>query len=96
MSRQERTAQAVEAGQLAGAAALVWQNGVVGQLARAGRRDLVSGAPGERDTLFRIASLTKPVTCVAALTLLDDGRFDLDDPITDCAPSWRTCECCAT
>ena len=46
----------------------------------------MSGLPVERDTIFRIASLTKPVTTVAALMLLDEGRFDLDEPITQCAP----------
>src|SRR5215831_5366247 len=77
---------AVEAGELAGAAALVWQNAAVQQIATVGRRDLVSGLPVERDTIFRIASLTKPVTTVAALMLLDEGRFALDEPITGCAP----------
>jgi CubicO group peptidase (beta-lactamase class C family) len=76
----------VEAGELAGAAALVWRNGAVLQTTTVGRRDLVSGLPVERDTIFRIASLTKPVTTVAALMLLDEGRFDLDEPITECAP----------
>jgi hypothetical protein len=65
----------VEAGQLAGAAALVWRNGAVRQTAAVGRRDLASGLPVERDTIFRIASMAKPVTTVAALTLLDEGRF---------------------
>jgi CubicO group peptidase (beta-lactamase class C family) len=76
----------VEAGELAGAAALVWRNGEMGHIATVGRRDLASGLPVERDTLFRIASLTKPVTTVCALTLFDEGRFDLDEPITECAP----------
>ena len=76
----------VEAGELAGAAALVWRNGAIRQIATVGRRDLESGAPVERNTIFRIASLTKPVTTVCALTLLDEGRFDLDEPITECAP----------
>src|SRR4051812_5967248 len=76
----------VEDGEFAGAAALVWRNGAVLQAATVGRRDLVSGLPVERDTIFRIASLTKPITTVAALMLLDEGRFDLDDPITQCAP----------
>jgi len=76
----------VEAGHLAGAAALVWRDGAVREIATVGRRDLVSGAPVERNTIFRIASLTKPVTTVCALTLFDEGRFDLDEPITDCAP----------
>lgn len=76
----------VEAGELAGAAALVWRNGAVRHVATVGRRELVSGLPVERDTIFRIASLAKPVTTVAALMLLDEGRFDLDEPITQCAP----------
>jgi len=77
---------AVAAGELAGAAALVWRDGTVLQTAAVGLRDLLSGLPVERDTIFRIASLTKPVTTVAALMLLDEGRFDLDEPITRCAP----------
>jgi len=76
----------VEAGELAGAAALVWRDGAVLQTAAVGRRELVSGRPVERDTIFRLASLTKPVTSVAALMLLDEGRFALDEPITGCAP----------
>ena len=76
----------VEAGEFAGAAALVWRDGALRPIATVGRRDLTSGAPVERETLFRVASLTKPVTSVAALALLDEGRFALDDPITECAP----------
>src|SRR5262245_47189262 len=78
----------VEAGELAGAAALVWRNGAVRQIAAVGRRHLVSGAPVERDTIFRIASMSKPVTSVCALTLLDERRFELDEPITGCAPEF--------
>jgi CubicO group peptidase (beta-lactamase class C family) len=71
---------------LAGAAALVWCDGNFPNVTTVGSRDLVSGLPVERDTLFRIASLTKPVTTVAALSMLDEGSFALDDPITGCAP----------
>lgn len=77
---------AVDAGELAGAAALVWRQGAIVETAAVGHRDLVSGLPVERDTIFRIASLTKPVTTVVALMLLDEGRFELDEPITQCAP----------
>jgi CubicO group peptidase (beta-lactamase class C family) len=76
----------IEAGELAGAAALVWRNGKIVETATVGLRDLASGRPVERDTIFRIASLTKPVTTVAALMLFDEGRFDLDEPIIRCAP----------
>ena len=78
----------VDAGELAGAAALVWRDGAVRQSAAVGRRDLATGLPVERDTIFRIASMTKPVTTVAALMLLDEGRFELDEPITQCAPEF--------
>jgi len=76
----------VDAGELAGAAALAWRNGGIAQLAAVGRRDLANGRRVERDTIFRIASMTKPVTAVAALMLLEERRFALDDAITICAP----------
>src|SRR3954447_11521761 len=76
----------VDGGRLAGAATLVWRDGEVLDTAAVGRRDLANELPVERDTIFRIASMTKPVTTVAALTLLDEGRFALDDPIEICAP----------
>jgi CubicO group peptidase (beta-lactamase class C family) len=85
-SIENAVAPVVNAGELAGAGALVWRNGQVADLATLGRRDLRTGLPVERSTIFRIASMTKPVTTVAALMLLDEGRFALDDPISICAP----------
>jgi CubicO group peptidase (beta-lactamase class C family) len=46
-----------------------------------GVRDLATGAPMTRDTLFRIASLTKPMAAVAAMTLVEDGTLALDEPV---------------
>src|SRR5262245_9269772 len=90
MSNESRIEEAlraqVDAGFLAGAATLVWRGGRVVQTVSVGRRDLTAQLPVERDTLFRIASLTKPVTTVAALTLFDEGRFALDEPIARHAP----------
>jgi CubicO group peptidase (beta-lactamase class C family) len=74
-------ARRVDAGDLAGAAALVWRGGTA-TVATVGTRDLVTKQPVERDSIFRIASMTKAVTTVAALTMLDEGRFGIDDPIT--------------
>lgn len=76
----------VDAGTLAGAATLVWRNGRVVQTAAVGCRDLVTNLPVERDTIFRLASMTKPVTTVAALMLYDEGRFAIDEPIARHAP----------
>ena len=78
----------VDAGRLAGAATLVWQDGTVIQAAGVGWRDIESGLPMERNTLFRIASMTKPITSTAALMLFDEGRFALNDPITRWAPEF--------
>jgi len=76
----------VDSGLLAGAATLVWRDEKVAQTTVVGRRELASGRPLQRDSIFRIASMTKPVTTVAALMLLDEGRFALDEPITSWAP----------
>jgi CubicO group peptidase (beta-lactamase class C family) len=76
----------VDAGKLAGAVTLVWRDGRVEHIAAFGRRELVTHLPVERDTIFRIASMTKPVTTVAALMLFDEGRFALDEPISSHAP----------
>lgn len=78
----------VEAGMLAGAATLVWQDGKVIQAAGVGWRNLEHKLPMTRDTLFRIASMTKPLTSTLALMLYDEGRFALSDPITRWAPEF--------
>jgi CubicO group peptidase (beta-lactamase class C family) len=87
-STQDLLALYVELGELAGAAVLIWRDGRVIDVAAVGKRDLITGLPVERDTIFRIASMTKPATTVAALTMLDEGRFELDEPITRCAPEF--------
>jgi CubicO group peptidase (beta-lactamase class C family) len=51
-----------------------------------GVRDLESGAPMTADTIFRIASMTKPVTAVASLMLVEDGTLGLDDPVDEWLP----------
>ena len=78
----------VDAGALAGAATLVWRDGQIVQTAAVGWRDVEDRLPLERDTLFRIASMTKPITSTAALMLLEEGRFALDDPIERFAPEF--------
>jgi CubicO group peptidase (beta-lactamase class C family) len=78
----------VDAGELAGAAMLVWRDGKVIQQACVGWRDIAAGLPMVRDTLFRIASMTKPITSTAALMLMEEGRFALADPIARWAPEF--------
>jgi CubicO group peptidase (beta-lactamase class C family) len=79
--------KSVQAGELAGAVGLVWHNGKSAAVC-AGWRDLETRSPIERDTIFRIASMTKPITSVAALMLVDEGRIALDDPISRYAPEF--------
>jgi CubicO group peptidase (beta-lactamase class C family) len=78
----------VDAGDLSGAVTLVWRGGEEIQLTCVGQRDLAAGAPMQRDTLFRIASMTKPITSVAALMLMEEGKLALQDPISIWAPEF--------
>ncbi len=75
-----------DAGLLAGALTMVWQRGEVIQVNEIGYRDVDAGLPMQRDTLFRIASMTKPVTVAAVMSLVDDGKLALKDPVTRWAP----------
>jgi CubicO group peptidase (beta-lactamase class C family) len=77
----------IQKGQLAGAAGLAYRNGKA-QAVCAGWRDVEAKLPVERDTIFRIASMTKPITSVAALILVDEGRIALSDPIARYAPEF--------
>ena len=53
-----------------------------------GRRDVESGQPVEPDTIYRIYSMTKPITTVAALMLYEEGHFQLDDPVEKFIPAF--------
>src|SRR4051812_32098989 len=78
----------VDDGRLPGYLALVARRGRVVHVASAGKRDLESGAPVEPDTLWRIYSMTKPVTSVAAMMLWEEGAFELKDPIERWLPEF--------
>ena len=52
-----------------------------------GVMDVSTGAPMQKDTIFRIASMTKPITAVAVLMLADKGHVRLEDPISAFMPS---------
>lgn len=78
--------EAIDAGLLSGAVTLVWQAGEVLQVNELGYRDVEARLPMQRDTMFRIASMTKPVTVAAAMTLVDEGRLALTDPVTKWLP----------
>jgi CubicO group peptidase (beta-lactamase class C family) len=78
----------VDSGDLSGAVTLIWRAGEVVQATAYGQADLEAARPMARDTLFRIASMTKPITSVAALMLVEAGALSLDDPISRWAPEF--------
>jgi CubicO group peptidase (beta-lactamase class C family) len=81
-------AQQVDAGRLPGYLVAVARGGRVAHLTTHGHRDLAAGLPVGTDTLWRIYSMTKPVTSVAALMLVEEGRLSLDDPVADHIPAF--------
>ncbi|WP_280831026.1 serine hydrolase domain-containing protein [Mycolicibacterium frederiksbergense] len=83
---QSSIREAIDAGLLAGAVTLVWQAGEVLQVNELGHRDVDAGLPMQRDTIFRIASMTKPVTVAAAMAMAEEGAFSLREPVTTWLP----------
>src|SRR5882757_3981164 len=65
----------VERGRVPGAVALVARRGRLAYFESYGRRDPAAGAPMAKDSIFRIYSMTKPIVSVAAMMLMEGGRF---------------------
>ena len=78
----------VEGGRLAGVEVMINRRGRTAFHRCAGRRDLARGGDATPDTIYRIYSMTKPLTAVAAMMLYEEGRFQLDDPITRHLPGF--------
>ena len=85
-NNQASIREVCDAGLLAGAVTVVWQRGELLQVNEIGYRDVDAGMPMQKDTLFRIASMTKPVTVATAMSLVDEGKLALRDPIARWAP----------
>src|SRR5690606_18831340 len=66
---------------LAGAVGMVVRHGKVAWSDAWGMRDLAAGDPMQVDDIFRIYSMSKPITSVAVMMLYEEGRFFLDDPV---------------
>ena len=71
----------VDDGRLAGVVTAVARHGKIVHFESAGYRDMEAGAPMTNDALFRIYSMTKPITGVALMMLYDEGLFRLSDPV---------------
>jgi len=77
----------VERGELVGVASLVARHGRVVHFETAGLRDRERNLPLERDTIYRIYSMTKPITSVAVMILVERGQLLLSDPVSKHLPA---------
>jgi CubicO group peptidase (beta-lactamase class C family) len=74
---------------IAGALTLVARHGRVAYLSPIGQMDLERNKPMAEDTIFRIYSMTKPITSVALMMLYEQGFFQLNDPVDKFIPEWE-------
>ncbi len=81
--------QAIEGKQVAGAVALLARDGKIGYHSAKGFQDVEAGKEMTANTLFRIASMSKPVTSVAVMILVDDGRLSVTDPVSKYLPEFK-------
>lgn len=79
----------VDSGAIPGALTLVWRRGAVHYLGLCGVTDLARGTAMHEDAIFRIYSMTKPVTAVALLMLMEKGLVALDDPVHRFIPGFE-------
>jgi len=91
--RLERIADAVQRDidgkRLAGAVTLVLRHGKIAWLRAQGMADREAGRPMQPDALFRICSMTKPITSAAVMMLYEKGCFQLEDPISEYLPEFK-------
>lgn len=83
-------AEMVADGRAAGVSALVWKDGREAYFGCAGYADMETKTPIARDTLFQVFSMTKPVTGVGLMRLWEQGKFRLDDPLSEYLPEYAT------
>jgi CubicO group peptidase (beta-lactamase class C family) len=82
-------ARYVDDGRLPGWLLVVSRGGKIVHLSCYGQRDVEAGLPVEIDTIWRIYSMTKPITSVAAMMLYEEGAFELKDPVSAFIPSFE-------
>jgi CubicO group peptidase (beta-lactamase class C family) len=81
--------KAVTDGRIAGMSTLLARHAQVVSVKTYGVRSLATGAPMTRDTIVRLYSMSKPITGVAMMMLFEDGRWQLDDPVTKFVPEFK-------
>jgi CubicO group peptidase (beta-lactamase class C family) len=78
----------VDEGRLAGVVSLLARHGKIVHFSAAGKKDLRQSDPMQKDSIFRIYSMTKPVTGVAMMMLYEEGKWRLDDPVSRYIPEF--------
>ena len=79
----------VDRGKLAGVMTMIARRGKVVHFEKFGHKDIAADKPMEFDTIFRIYSMTKPITSVAIMMLYEEGRFQLNDPVSKFIPEFK-------
>jgi CubicO group peptidase (beta-lactamase class C family) len=79
----------VAEGRVAGMTTLLARHGRIVSFKTYGKANLETGQPMQRDTIFRIYSMTKPVTGVGMMMLFEEGKWRLDDPVTRYVPEFK-------
>ena len=85
----ERMKAFIDRGQISGAVTVVGRSNGTSRTDAFGSRDLAKQQPMKADTLFRIASMTKPITAVGVMILVEQGKLKLDDPVEKYLPEFR-------
>jgi CubicO group peptidase (beta-lactamase class C family) len=89
LARMDKALHAfVDAGRTPGVVTLVARHGKVVHVDAYGKADVVSGRPTRADDIFRMFSMTKPITSTALLMLYEEGRFQLTDPLSRFLPAF--------
>lgn len=97
LARIDRFVQGyIDRGQINGLTALVARNGKVVYHKAFGYSNMEQRTPMQRNQIFRIASMTKPVVSVAAMMLYEEGKFNLDDPLSKYIPAFKNPKVLAT
>jgi len=84
-----RMKEYVDAHKAAGMVTILARHGEVAEFDAVGYQDLESQKPMSKDSMFRIASLTKPITCAGIMVLVDEGRISVIDPVEKFLPEYK-------
>jgi len=79
----------IDAGKIAGASTLIYRHGEVAHFSPLGLADRERNRPMAKDTIFRIYSMSKPMTSIALMQLYERGLVQIDDPVHKYIPEWK-------